>query len=1158
MTSTLDMNSALSSNLKALAERYPSLAERLCSVNLNQVQTTKAQDGGICYVKKGADNKWHALSNSTDPIKKAQTAVTELEDRIGNGIAPAVVIGLNPGYTLEILYKHFKDNYYDKYIPRRIYVIIDSLECLYGWLRDKDRSDILNQPEIEFYWHQEVKRIVRQCKRDEQRSHLFIPVSTLPERVSMKLIEPLAEFFISRQEEEEKLYEENCEYYKSQSDKELDKILAGEANRKPRLLIPSHASSTVVQYSVRDTAAMFEKEGWEVRIMHMKTDLSRWRINKNINEFKPDIYLLVNHLRTEDTTFYPPEMMFITWVQDTVSYINNSENAKAWNKHVKSKKKRRDLIIGYVGQVKEYGYQEDRLSECPMIVNQDIFKPRELTPEEKAKYECDICFASNRSKETSLIVKDDLAPKLEEYGFTEYILMSVHDHLWKYYRDEKTCVGYVQLEDKIIELPEVCSLVEKLTNKDDHDFVIQRIYWELNDVIYRHVVLEWIDEMGDKKLHLYGRGWEDHPRFAKHAKGILNHGEQISKAYNGAGRCLHLNSMEGEHQRIIEIISSNGKLLTKKNDNAQKIPTLLLQYLSLMFSADVELNLSKDARECVQRWLLDFCKFQSNKKFITSLSQLCEYTIEVLFKLSAKNLHFIHLDLPQLEFTDKKSLLGKIKERSLKLNQFKKDTYRIYNRYLEVSFLNALSLKKSHKNKVALFISELCYINWYSKPQSFKPEGILDKLDKIADLTDQIRSQILIELLEKEWQLTSDSLSIYHKIFKELLRCPLSEESENRFQNSLFKMAQNLYRSNDTEGKDENIISEFLEEVSPKNLHSRYIDGYIDLALKLGASINSIEYIYKTSPDIYNLYSRFAWNKHVIKDFDYESAVNYLKQDYESGRISTEWQLNYAQAVAICGDFNKAVNLVSAAYEKDDSLCNGYARISYMQYMLGNFSPGEALAYFEKDYKLKKLNKSYLVLYASFLSHEGQKEKALNLISNDEDSNGPLNNSNALIAWYHYLASKDDPENVFEAFQKDKNESAISPQVEVLSLSLKAFLSKTDIDVREIEELYENDPKMHSGFLTVGLSKYAVSKDTDFLIKMVEKEKSYKRSCPLYLRILREIVSNLIFGTDNNNELAKSASKIQFQLIGSWLQRRCFMDKAQIDDLLESANAGSV
>ena len=557
------MNSTLAKNLETLSKRFPALAERLASTPLPQIQKAASQDGGYCYAHQNNEGKWQAITNPVDPIAKAQQAVQSIEDRIGNGFAPAVVIGLDPGYTLEIIYKHFKENYYDKYINRRIYVILDSTACLYGWLNSEDRTDMLNNESIELYWHTETKRIVRLCKRDEMRSHLFIPVSTLPEASSAAIMEPLAKLFVERQEEEKRLLEDNNKYYSKQTDKELDKIIQGKAGRKPRMLIPSHASSTVVQYSVRDTAAMFEKEGWEVRIMNMKTDLSCWRVNKNISDFKPDIYLLVNHLRTEDTAFYPKDMMFVTWVQDTVSYINNSENAKIWNKHVKSKKKRRDLIIGYVGQVKQYGYQEDRLTECPMIVNQDLFKARDITPEERAKYECDICFASNRSKETFLIVKEDLTPKLDKYGFNEDILMKIHDHLWEYYREEKTCVGYIQLEDKIIELPEVCSLIEKLINKDDHDFIIQRIYWELNDVIYRHIVLEWISEMKDTKLHLYGRGWENHPKFSKYARGILKHGEELSLAYQCAKYCLHLNSLEGEHQRLSEITDAKSNPLTR-------------------------------------------------------------------------------------------------------------------------------------------------------------------------------------------------------------------------------------------------------------------------------------------------------------------------------------------------------------------------------------------------------------------------------------------------------------------------------------------------------------------------------------------------------------------------------------------------------------------
>lgn len=717
----MDINQIFAKNFEILENRFPTLAEKIKEAAPFDVQTTSSKDGGICYVRKNEAGQWHGLSNPQDPIQQAQQAVKNCEDRLGKGIAPAVVVGLNPGYVLEILSKHFKENYYDNYIPRRIYVVIDSAECLFGWLCQSDRSEILQKEEIEFYWKDEVRRIVRLCKKDEQRSHLFIPVSSLPEHVTIKLIDSLAKFFLERQEEEKRLFEESCRYYEKISDDELDVIFKGEAGRKPRLMIPSHASSTVVQYSVRDTAAMFEKEGWDVKIIYMKTDLSRWRVNKEINEFKPDIYLQVNHLRTENIDFYPPHLMFITWIQDTVSYINNSESAKTWNEHVQSKKERRDLIIGYVGQIKEYGYQEDRLEECPMIVNQEIFKERELTPEEKAKYECDICFASNRSKETSLIVKEDLAPKLEKYGFTEDILMSIHDHLWEYYRDEQTCTSYTELEDKIIELPEVCRLIEKLINKDEHDFIIQRIYWELNDVIYRHIVLEWIDEMGNKKLHLYGRGWEDHPRFAKYSKGILNHGEELALAYQSAKHCLHLNSREGEHQRLNEILNSDSLLLTRTKERESLYPSEIIRITRNYLSAVNTIN-KKDILT-FKAWLESFLHIYLNVE-----NEDLHNSQSFIKRFLARPITLEHFFAKAIIFDSKEHFLkhGTV-DNTLNANEFLKSLLKAYlSTNKKASFNEGGELGKAiaeiHLNLVALHNNKLSLIK---SPESLSPKNQL-------------------------------------------------------------------------------------------------------------------------------------------------------------------------------------------------------------------------------------------------------------------------------------------------------------------------------------------------------------------------------------------------------------------------------------------------
>jgi hypothetical protein len=84
----------------------------------------------------------------------------------------------------------------------------------------------------------------------------------------------------------------------------------------------------------------------------------------------------------------------------------------------------------------------------------------------------------------------------------------------------------------------------------------------LNDTIYRHVVLEWADELG-VEMHLYGQGWSNHPRFARYARDPVAHGAELNVAYQAARRCLHLNIAQGLHQRLHEIAASGANLLLR-------------------------------------------------------------------------------------------------------------------------------------------------------------------------------------------------------------------------------------------------------------------------------------------------------------------------------------------------------------------------------------------------------------------------------------------------------------------------------------------------------------------------------------------------------------------------------------------------------------------
>lgn len=325
------MNVPSETNLPLFASRFPDLAKRLEAIPAPKITPTR--DGGH-YVQKVTSDGSSPLTNPMNPIEEAAQAVRTMENRLTGGLAPAVIAGLRAGFALDIVFTHFKiraENHNEPF--RRIYVIADSLDCLAGWLNAADRREILNREEVEFVAGDEVAAIVQRCEEDEQRSHHFIPISVLPENEMNRLIEPLAKLFLRREEEAKRWRAENEAYYDDLDDETLATIIQGQADRKPRLLMPAHASSTVVQYSARDTCSAFEKIGWETRILTIADDLCAWRVAKTIRDYRPDVLIFINHLRTEDATGnYPKNLMFVTWIQDTIPEILRRDAAEKWTK----------------------------------------------------------------------------------------------------------------------------------------------------------------------------------------------------------------------------------------------------------------------------------------------------------------------------------------------------------------------------------------------------------------------------------------------------------------------------------------------------------------------------------------------------------------------------------------------------------------------------------------------------------------------------------------------------------------------------------------------------------------------------------------------------------------------------------------------------------
>ncbi len=90
----------------------------------------------------------------------------------------------------------------------------------------------------------------------------------------------------------------------------------------------------------------------------------------------------------------------------------------------------------------------------------------------------------------------------------------------------------------------------------------------LADRTLRHATLAWVADWADltgRVVHLYGRGWENHPRFGRYARGVAEHGHHLGRIARHARINLHMGTSLALHQRVLETVGAGGFMLIRWN-----------------------------------------------------------------------------------------------------------------------------------------------------------------------------------------------------------------------------------------------------------------------------------------------------------------------------------------------------------------------------------------------------------------------------------------------------------------------------------------------------------------------------------------------------------------------------------------------------------------
>jgi hypothetical protein len=309
--------------------------------------------------------------------------------------------------------------------------------------------------------------------------------------------------------------------------------------------------TTFLQYSMRDWLAAFESLGHETLLLIEQADhelVNPLEFASISADFRPDLILMIDHYRGEFTGL-PQRVPCVMWVQDRLPNIYRAQAGAA--------QKEMDFVIGYGRQecALSHGYPAERFMPAMVGFNEKRFARRELGASEIEQFTCDVSFVSHASTPPEVLVQNEIqktnSPEAANF------LRDMFDRLRAIYDAGSfvTEAGHVQ---RIIREAMRENGIETSSFGALSDFVLQRV----NNALFRQQAVGWLADM-DVRLHLYGRGWENHPRFRQSARGVADNERQLSAIYQASAINMQITPFGAVHQRLCDGLAAGGFFLLR-------------------------------------------------------------------------------------------------------------------------------------------------------------------------------------------------------------------------------------------------------------------------------------------------------------------------------------------------------------------------------------------------------------------------------------------------------------------------------------------------------------------------------------------------------------------------------------------------------------------
>jgi hypothetical protein len=318
--------------------------------------------------------------------------------------------------------------------------------------------------------------------------------------------------------------------------------------------------TTYLQYSMRDSKAAFERLGHEFELLIEDDDHELRSAGANVEaiaRLKPDLIIIIDHLRAEYPDTIPNNVPYVCWIQDQLPNLTNKAAGRSMRPL--------DFYIAPELEqfVQRYDYPADQGLARTMATDDTFFSPDPMPEEMLGPCRCDFSFVSSQSKQPRIfheklvrsLGRSASGARLIEYLFEAITRSNAEDPRTA---GVHSAIALLKRAKRDIGIAGASPEIE--------DAIARQYIHPLRELIYRQTALEWVADYCDqtgRTLHIYGNGWSDHPRFARYARGFAENGEQLRAIYQASRINLQITSFGAVHQRLLDGLAAGGFFLIR-------------------------------------------------------------------------------------------------------------------------------------------------------------------------------------------------------------------------------------------------------------------------------------------------------------------------------------------------------------------------------------------------------------------------------------------------------------------------------------------------------------------------------------------------------------------------------------------------------------------